>query len=340
MTTAPKLVLITGATGFIGFRTLVEALKVGYRVRAAIRNESGIQKIQAASSTQPYLSQLEFVLVPDILKEEAYFEAVKDVDYVIHLASPTPNKLASEQNYDEILIQPAVQGTMNIIKAASQYSPSLQRIIITASIVSLIEWSEMSMETGTVFNEQSRTEFVSGPYGSLFAAYSAGKVAALNATEEYIRAQKLHFDISHISPAFTIGKNELAGNRSEVLGGTNGVALRYLLGSEIGPTSSASVFVNDVARMHVRALDLEIPGGQCFLGVSENSNTRWEDSLDIVRKYFPEAVESGTFPLSGKNPTKRIVFDNEYTKRTLGIVFASFEEQVKSVAEQYLAFKN
>ena len=340
-----KLVLITGATGFIGFRTLIETLKAGYRVRAAVRNEAGIQKIKAAASTQPYLSQLEFVLVPDILKEEAYNEAVKGVDYIIHLASPTTNlkTLPSQETYDEVLIQPAVQGTMNMLKAASTYSPTTKRIVITASIVSIIEWPEMYMATGTVFNEQSRTRSVSagGPFSTgLFEAYGASKVAALNATEEYVRTQKPHFDINHIAPSFTIGRHELADTRAEILAGTNGAALGHVLGSEIGPTPSTSVFLDDVARMHVLALDPKVQGGQFFLGVSEGSNTRWEDSFEVVKKYFPEAVENGTFPLSGKNHTNRLIFDNEYTKKTLGIEFASFEEQVKSVAGQFLELKN
>ena len=342
MTTATKLVLITGGTGFLGFRTLIEALKAGYHVRAAVRNESGIKKIKAAPSAQPYLSQLEFALVPDILKEEAYHEAVKGVDYVIHLASPTTNlkERTSEKSDDEVLIQPAVRGTMNMIKAASHYSPACKRIVITASIVSIIEWPEMFMETGNVFNEQSRTDSVSGPFDGVFEAYGAGKVAALNATEEYVRTQKPHFDINHIAPSFVIGKNELASNRAEVLAGTNRAALGHVVGSDFGPTPSTSVFVNDIGKMHVLALDPKIPGGQLFLGVSEGSNTRWEDSFDIVKKHFPEAVENGTFPLSGKNPTKRLLFDNEYTKRTLGMVFASFEEQVKSIAGHYLEFEN
>ena len=342
MAVTPELVLVTGATGFIGFRTLIETLKAGYRVRAAVRNESGIQKIKAAASTQSYLSQLESVLVPDILKEDAYYEAVKGVDFVIHLASPTTNQktVPTEESYYEMLIQPAVQGTLNMLKAASKYSPTTKRIVITASIVSIIEWPEMFMETGTIFNEQSRTRSVSGPFGGLFPAYGASKVAALNATEEYFRTQKPHFDINYVGPAFVIGKHELASTRAEILAGTNGAALGHILGTAGGPTPSTSVFVNDVARMHVLALDLKIPGGQVFLGVSENSNTTWEDAFDIVKKYFPKAVESGEFPLNGKNPTKRLVFDNQYTKRTLGIEFASFEEQVKSVAQQYLELKN
>lgn len=342
MTTAPKLVLITGATGFVGFRTLIETLKAGYHVRAAVRNESGIQKIKAAPSTQPYFSQLEFALVPDFLKEDAYYEAIKGVDYVIHLASPTTNlkTTPTQETYDEVLIQPAVRATMNMINAASHYSPTCKRIVITASIVSIIEWPEMFTETGNVFNEQSRTGLVSGPFDGVFAAYGASKVATLNATEEYARTQKPHFDINHIAPAFVIGKNELASSRAEVLAGTNRAALGPVVGSDYGPTPSTSVFVNDIGRMHVLALDPKIPGGQLFLGVSENSNTTWEDSFGIIKKHFPDAAGKGTFPLSGKNPTKRLLFDNEYTKKTLGMVFASFEEQVKSVAEHYLELEN
>ena len=342
MTVKTELVLLTGATGFIGFRTLIETLKAGYHVRAAVRNDGGIQKIKAAAATQPYLTQLSFVLVPDILSVDAYYEAVKGVDYVVHLASPTTNQktVPTEETYDEVLIQPAVKGTMNMIKAVSQYSPTTKRVVITASLVSIIVWSEMFSESGNVFNEQSRTGNVGGPFGHLFTAYGASKVAALNVTEEWVQTQKPHFDINHIAPGFTIGRHELAATRAELLAGTNRAAFGPVLGSSSGPTPSISVSVDDIAKMHVLALDPKISGGQIFLGVSENSNIRWEDSVDIVKKHFPKAVENGTFPLGGENPTTRLIFDNEYTKRTLGITFASYEDQVKAAAGQYLELKN
>ena len=342
MTVKTDLVLLTGATGFIGFHTLIETLKAGYQVRAAVRNESGIQKIKAAALTKPYLSQLSFVLVPEIEREDAYYEAVKDVDYVVHLASPTTklNTVPTEETYDELLIQPAVKGTLNLLKAASKNSPTIKRIVVTASIVSIIVWPEMFMETGNVFNEQSRTETVGGPFGGLFPAYAASKVASLNATEEFVRTHKPHFDINHIGPGFVIGRHELATTRAELLAGTNGAAFGPVVGASTGPTPSTSVFVGDVAKMHVLALNPKIAGGQLFLAVSENSNTRWEDSFDIVKKHFPKAVENGTFPLTGENPTKRLIFENAHTKKTLGFTFATYEEQVKSVAEQYLALKN
>ena len=339
---ASKLVLVTGATGFIGFRILIETVKAGYHVRAAVRNEGGIQKIKAAESTQPYLNQLDFALVPDILQEDAYFEAVKGVDYVIHLASPTTKVMTTpdEEMYHKMLLEPALKGTMNMIKAVDEHSPTTKRIVITASIVSIIEWPEMYMETGRVFSEQSRTANVNGPFDGIFSAYGASKVAALNATEEYVRTHKPHFDINHIAPAFVIGKNELATTRADLLKPTNKAALAHVLGATNGPTPSTSVSVDDIAKMHVLALDPKIAGGQLFLGVSGDSNIRWEDSFDIVKRNFPDAVANGTFPLSGSNPTKRLIYDTEYTKKTLGIKFRSYEEQVKDLAEQYLKMDN
>lgn len=340
MAHSPKLVLVTGVTGFIGFRTLVKTLESGYRARAAVRNEGGVKKIKAAKSLQPYLGNVEFVLVPDIIRKGAYDEAVKGVDYIIHLASPTTNldEQPTEETYDAVLIQPALQGTMNMLRAAKEYSPTLKRMVITASIVSIIEWPEMYMATGNVFDENSRTKLVSGPYGNAFAAYGASKVAALNATEEWLAKIKPPFDINFIAPSFTIGYEELAFTRAALIGGTNNAAIGHLIGKNGGPTPSTGVSVYDIAKMHVAALDPKVAGGQFFLGVSEGSNLRWEDSIDIVRKNFPEAVPK-VFPLTGSNPTKRLIFNNEYTKKTLGMEFISYEEQVKSIAQQYIELK-
>lgn len=57
-------------------------------MRAAVRSASKAAQIRAAESVQSHLDKLDFVEVPDILREGAYDEAVKGVDYVLHLASP------------------------------------------------------------------------------------------------------------------------------------------------------------------------------------------------------------------------------------------------------------
>jgi uncharacterized protein YbjT (DUF2867 family) len=83
-----QLVLVTGGSGHVGFRTLAFALQSGYRVRAAVRSPEKAAQIKGAKSVQGYPDRLEFVMVPDIVADGAYEEAVKRVDYVLHVASP------------------------------------------------------------------------------------------------------------------------------------------------------------------------------------------------------------------------------------------------------------
>lgn len=87
---AKPLVLITGAIGLIGFRTLVCALQAGYAVRVAIRKSTQESEIRNAASIQPYIQDVSFILVPDMAAPSAYDTAVEATQYAIHVASPTP----------------------------------------------------------------------------------------------------------------------------------------------------------------------------------------------------------------------------------------------------------
>lgn len=85
---AGELVLVTGGSGHLGFRVIISALDAGYKVRAAVRSEFKADLIKAAPSVQAHLDKLTFVIVPDILADGAYDEAVKGVSYILHSASP------------------------------------------------------------------------------------------------------------------------------------------------------------------------------------------------------------------------------------------------------------
>jgi len=122
---ASELIFITGATGFIGGTTADEALKSGYRLRIAIRNESQIEKLSAVFSK--YVGQFEFVIVPSITDEAAFAGKLDGVDYVFHLASPLANATDKEK-----IFPAAVQGTLAILKEAAKVK-SVKRVVITSS---------------------------------------------------------------------------------------------------------------------------------------------------------------------------------------------------------------
>lgn len=179
-----NLVLITGASGHMGYRAVIDALEAGYHVRAAVRSSSKADIILAAASTKALApgKKLEFVFVPDITADEAYDEAVKDVRYIVHTASP----IAFESDkYERDLIAPALKGTTGILKSALK-TPTVKRIVITSSIIAIMPWNDFIRdESETVFTVDDRISDQHAPFNHYFQAYAASKTNALNATGAY-----------------------------------------------------------------------------------------------------------------------------------------------------------
>jgi nucleoside-diphosphate-sugar epimerase len=282
-----------------------------------------------------YLDSLEFAIVPDILEDGAYDEAMQGVSYVLHVASPIS---FPTDNLERDLIEPAVKGTTGILKSAAKVS-TVKRIVITSSEVAIIPWADFIMhESDTVWRDTNKIPEPHGPYANHFEAYAASKVKALHASEAFVAAARPSYDIINIMPSYLIGKNELVTDLKDITKGTNGPALRVLLGNKApNANPSTTVYVNDVAEIQVRALSPKIAGNQNFLASSGGiKGTTWNDVIDITKKNFPEAVKKNIFPLDGSQPTKSTKVDSSRTEKVFGIKLASYETQVKSVVEHYL----
>ena len=129
-----QLVLITGVTGHLGFKTLVVALQSGYRVRATLRKLEQADTIKGKPSIQPYLNAIEFVQVPDITIAGAYDEAIKGVDYVLHLASPIPQHVRYTNVYFKLILCFATSSAraynLSIIKLESCSTDTLANLVV------------------------------------------------------------------------------------------------------------------------------------------------------------------------------------------------------------------
>lgn len=342
LSTLKGLVLLTGGTGFIGFRTLVETLASGYSVRAAIRKESSIAELTAAPSIQPYLSALSFAVVPDITTPGAFDEAVKDVDYIIHLASPLA---VPSDDLEKTIIQPAIKGTVGILESALKV-PTLKRVVITASIVSVMPIGGfMDPNFSEVVYPNTSVPDMSGPYGDAFHAYAASKNQAFNASNKFIAENKPAWTVVNVMPSFVIGRNELAiaKGRAAVNSGTNAIGLTPIMGGK-NPDGlwALTCHVDDVAYTHVQALDETKVPKSTNLGVvyrGTEGGIIWDEALEIVKKHFPKEVEAGVFPLGGTQGSKKLYFDASETEKILDFKFKGWEEQVVSVAEAYVEAK-
>ena len=334
---AGELILVTGATGHLGYQALVLALKAGYKVRAAVRSQAKTETILTAPSIKALApgSKLEFIVVPDILADGAYSDAVKDVQAIIHIASPLA---AQTEDYERDIITPAINGTTNILKAAAK-EPSVKRIVITSSIVAVVPYAEAIVgESAHVYTADKGIPDPSGPYKEPFEAYAASKTKALNATKNFVKTEKPTFDVINVMPGFIVGKNELITDAKDILSGTNAAAFAPILGNVSDYPYIGSVqHVDDVAKVHVLSLDPRIEGNQDFgLQAGGTDGSVWGDDIEIVKRRFPEAVKDGRLPATGSQPTKLLRYDTSRTEEVLGIKFQTYEDAVVSVTEHYL----
>lgn len=338
---ASSLVLITGTTGHVGFRVLLHALKSNHSVRAAVRTT---EKAKAILTHPKILAlapgpRLSFIIVPDLCKPNAYDEAARGVDYIIHIASPLmSNRIPPPDDQDAFFIQPAVRGTINILEAARK-SRSVRRVVITSSITALIPFAEVSGKErcSRWISPTDRIPFVPGPYANEFEAYAASKVAALHEAEAWMAAQNPGFDVVHLHPSFVEGRNDLALHTREVLKGTNAITLSIALGKQFNySTMGATVHLEDVARVHVQALDEAVPGNTSYI---LSQNTEWDEVTEIISRNFPDAVRKGILPNSGSALTHPVFIDSGLSEEVFGFRHTGFEYQVKSVVGHYLELR-
>lgn len=323
---AGEQILLTGGTGHLGYATLVEALSKGYNVRAAVRSESKIALLKAARPSQPYLDQLSFVIVPNIEIDGAFDEAVKGVDYVVHVASPLGKDV---KDLEADMIQPAIRGTLSILYSALR-APSVKKVVITSSVVAVMP-SEPK-----IFNEDNVDADPTGPYSDPFVAYCASKKLAYNRTRDFIAKEKPAFSVINVMPTFVVGKNVLAQTPAEVASGSNAIALAPILGTQNpGGMPAFACHVDDVAHVHIAPLDPKIQGHQNFGVNYDVKGINWDEGLDIVKKHFPKEVEKGIFPLGGTQTSLPTGFDASKTERVLGFKFKNYEDMIVSLAGHY-----
>lgn len=329
------LVLITGATGHLGFKTLVFALQAGYNVRAAVRNQGSVDKILAAPSIQALKtdSNLKFTLVQDIIVAAAYDDAIAGVDYVIHCASPITSGIT--EHFEEKIIAPAVLGTTGMLNSALK-TPSVKRLVITSSVLAITPVFDVLSQTRVTFDGDLKVPFKTGPYTSEFEAYCDSKVRALAQIYKILEMAKPKFDVVNLMPSFIIGKNELITSLEDFSKGTNKVVFDQVLGKHKDPLPGATVWLDDIAHLHVQALDQKIPGNVNYLATVP---TKFSDAISAINRNFSEEVSKGILSNDGTQPTLELFYNTLKTEDVFGIEFKDVDVQVTDVARHYLELK-
>ena len=102
-----------------------------------VRSQQKADKIKEAHSNYGK-DKLDFSIVEDIAKENAFDEAVKSsppFEAVIHTASPFHFNVTDVQKQ---LLDPAVIGTTGILKSIKKSAPTVKKVVITSSFAAIV----------------------------------------------------------------------------------------------------------------------------------------------------------------------------------------------------------
>ena len=117
-------VLITGASGFVGYHLIEEALKNNLEVYAAIRKSSNIDHLKHLDIKYIYPDFDDLALLKDSLKAGGY-------SYIIHAAGVTRAKSAKE--YDRV----NAGYTHNLALAALENRDTLKKFVLISSLAAV-----------------------------------------------------------------------------------------------------------------------------------------------------------------------------------------------------------
>ena len=125
-------VLVSGASGYLASHVVYLLLEKGYKVRGTVRSLSDTKKINHLATIHPSAQQNLELVETDLLKPSSWDTAMTGIDFVLHVASPLPSGMVSDEN---LLIKPAVEGTETVFNAALKNK--VKKIVITSSMVAI-----------------------------------------------------------------------------------------------------------------------------------------------------------------------------------------------------------
>ncbi|KAH8434862.1 uncharacterized protein LDX57_012493 [Aspergillus melleus] len=325
-----KLILVTGATGFIGAHIVDALLSRGLRVRGATRSlEKGNAMIQARPQ---YAKQLGFVQIDDFEKPGGLIEAVKGVDGVIHTASPFTYDTTDNEKE---LIRPAINGVRAIVEAAST-NPQIHRIVLTSSFASIINVNRKGPPyftlTAADWNPLTYEE-AADPATSAVVAYRGSKKFAELEAWTYVKEQKPAFDLVALCPPMTFGPVVHPVPSVDRLNESNAMLWKIASGANPLPVSRVPFWIDvrDLAVAHVEALLNPGVGNRRYAPASPE-----RFSYGLAASIMAEEFESlrGKVTLEDQALDESYGLDGETPAKELGYSYRPFRETVRDLVTQ------
>jgi len=294
-------------------------------VRATVRDPKDPSKIDHLSGLPGAKERLSFYAA-DLMQEGSFAEALASCSAVFHTASPF--FFANVTDPDKQLLDPAVQGTENVLRSCLK-TESIKRVILTSSTAA-IAFNGGKLPDSHVYSEAdwSNEEYMR----TNKSWYPLSKTLAERAAWKFVEVNKPHFKLVVINPTLVIGPP-----LQPSLNTSSDFVVAYCNGSkkEIANSSMSFVDVRDVAIAHLLALEKEEAEGRyvCIGGVEH-----WREWTKHLRNALPEEKKHLVPTEVSKDAEKPAMLSDTSKLRSLGWNPVSLENSLVHSIPNYLRF--
>ncbi|KAL0349366.1 UNVERIFIED_CONTAM: Cinnamoyl-CoA reductase 1 [Sesamum angustifolium] len=308
-----KVVCVTGASGFIASWLVNLLLRRGYTVNATVRHLSDPSKVAHLKALEGAKERLR--LFQANLTEEGSFDAAIDgCDGVFHTASPV---ILDNYNDPQVeLIQPAVNGTLNVLRSCIKV-PSIKRVVLTSSVAAV--FSNRNAKSSDVVIDES---WYSDPTfcKEIEQWYFLSKTLAEEAAWKF--AKQYGIDLVVMNPGLVIGPC-----LQPTLNLSFTIFLDFITKGSQDFHDYQFVDVRDVASAHILAFENPSATGRYILVGTSITHSHLQH---ILHELYP----SLNLPTIGeRNPTFQV---SKKKAESLGIKFMPLEVSLKDTVQSLM----
>ncbi|XP_071086097.1 uncharacterized protein [Haliotis cracherodii] len=329
------LVVVTGASGYIATHVVKQLQEGGYRVRGTVRSLQDENKVKHLQDLCPDAAHKLELVEADLTKPESWEAAVKDAEFVIHVASPFPAQSPKDENE---VIQPAVDGTQSVLKACVS-TKTVKRVVLTSSCAA-ISWGP-SANADKVCTEEDWSDL------EKLDAYAKSKTLAEKAAWDFVKElpDSDKIELAVVNPAYVMGP-VLHGSQCTSMEVVKRLMERAM--PVVPKLNFPVVDVRDVATAHIKAMVTpEAAGGRhiCYaqnmwfkemaLILSNKFDSQGYNVPTMNCPYFALWMTSlfdKTIKMILPNVNKVYKFDNTRMKDVLGITPRETKETLTDMA--------
>ena len=268
-------VLVTGGSGFIAGHCILQLLDQGYLVRTTVRSLDREPAVRAVLTDAGMTrgEALSFVAA-DLTSDTGWADAVADIDFVLHVASPV--EPGHVENEDDLII-PAREGALRVLRAARD--AGVKRVVLTSAFHA-VSWGHPHDDH--VFTEDDWT-VLDGPGVD---AYGKSKTLAERAAWDFVTAEGGSTELAAILPVAVMGP--IMGTD---VSGSNHIIQNMLRGGmpAFPDLYIPIVDVRDVAGAHILAMTASEAAGERFL-LSSGPVMAMKDIGAVLRSTLGDAA--------------------------------------------------